>query len=136
MLSSVTPAPRLNRLAATLLGMASTSALPPMAIMRSWSGSRHDTKAVSPATPANAWVSAMWISGADTIAGGPDRVMRGSGAATPSAGAASIGAASQARAWRRESVGRGLKKSSCMVVVLHAHRGPVPPRHVPQGRTK
>ena len=35
MLSSVTPAPRLCKLAATLLGMASTSALPPMAIMRS-----------------------------------------------------------------------------------------------------
>jgi hypothetical protein len=119
------PAPRLNRLAATLLGMASTSALPPMAIMRSWSGSRQAVNTVRCATPCRALVSAMWISGAETMAGGPASVICGSGAATPSAGAAARGAASRPAPGgaRAGSVGGNQER-----IIVHGRRAPRPSR--------
>lgn len=109
MLSSLSDWPRLYRLAATLLGIATKSALPPSASTRSWSGSFHRANSTLSATSFSAPVSTMWISGTETAAAGPASTSLGSLSAR--AGVASARAARQAAARRPRREVFGLKKA-------------------------
>ena len=71
MFSSCSATPRLNRLAATLLGMAMKSALPSTAMARSWSGSFQGKNSTCSATSLSRPASTMWISALLTEALGP-----------------------------------------------------------------
>src|SRR5699024_1040335 len=70
-LSSVSGAPRLYKLAATLVGMAIKSTAPFNAKARSWSGLLHRINSTSSASSVKAWLATKWIKPLDTPAGGP-----------------------------------------------------------------